>query len=632
MLNSLKQLIRTPVKTVLFLLLMAAATALLVLGANLWADTQQKIDRVEESFTTIGTVEQKPSGTREVSYWDFMSKDTVSYTADVYDPALSVDILDFEGANYLAGPEKRPFYFGYNSALKLPDSINSLEIYTFIIEFTPDEDCVPTEPVHVTAERVLYGNLSGREDFWFCNHSAENPMPLEAGKHYIAMMWEFYTSYSHPDFDSRVGAEMTPIGIPQSVQSVDGVRVPLEDELDGNTQLEEVTDGFYDTAHGKYWLELAKACERLDGAYCVLPASNMNLLPSFHEQDVIIRDGREITKEEFASGAEVCLVSTTFAFTNNLQVGDKIPVEPAEADYSEVIGDKFSAYQTTRNPMLNAEGKPFEPFWSAEYEIVGLYYTVDTQIMPGMSEIGNEYANTIVVPANSIRASDENNVLYCGGYAGSNPGNFASLRAYNTSFQIPNGTTAEFMEAFYAAVPEADQLEITFYDNGYEQVIGGLNNMRSISILLFAAGLVAALAILILLLYFFIVRQKKRTAVERSLGMSRRQCRVSLASGVVMLSIVAAVLGTVGSTFLIDKVDELDLTGQAEETYSRYYSIWVTPEVELPEDVEAESADALWLDFAIPAGMVLLTAALSALMVNQNLKTEPILLLSTKAE
>ena len=36
MLKSLKQLLRTPVKAVLFFLLMAAATALLVLGAGLW--------------------------------------------------------------------------------------------------------------------------------------------------------------------------------------------------------------------------------------------------------------------------------------------------------------------------------------------------------------------------------------------------------------------------------------------------------------------------------------------------------------------------------------------------------------------------------------------------------------------
>ena len=58
--NSLKQLLRTPVKAVLFFLLMAAATALLVLGANLWAQTQAQMDAVEKQFTTLGTVEQLP--------------------------------------------------------------------------------------------------------------------------------------------------------------------------------------------------------------------------------------------------------------------------------------------------------------------------------------------------------------------------------------------------------------------------------------------------------------------------------------------------------------------------------------------------------------------------------------------
>ena len=59
MLKSLKQLLRTPVKAVLFFLLMAAATALLVLGAGLWLNTQHKIDAAESTFTTIGTVTQK---------------------------------------------------------------------------------------------------------------------------------------------------------------------------------------------------------------------------------------------------------------------------------------------------------------------------------------------------------------------------------------------------------------------------------------------------------------------------------------------------------------------------------------------------------------------------------------------
>ena len=43
-------------RQVLFFLLMTAATALLVLGANLWAQTQAQMDAVEKQFTTLGTV------------------------------------------------------------------------------------------------------------------------------------------------------------------------------------------------------------------------------------------------------------------------------------------------------------------------------------------------------------------------------------------------------------------------------------------------------------------------------------------------------------------------------------------------------------------------------------------------
>ena len=54
--------------------------------------------------------------------------------------------------------------------------------------------------------------------------------------------------------------------------------------------------------------------------------------------------------------------------------------------------------------------------------------------------------------------------------------------------------------------------------------------------------MLAALAILALL-YFFVVKEKKRTAVERSLGMSKRQCRVSLLAGLMILTIIAAGVG-----------------------------------------------------------------------------------------
>ena len=98
-------------KTCLFFLLMTAATALLVLGANLWAQTQAQMDAVEKQFTTLGTVEQLPDYEAPVktktldSLW-LGAEETESVYGTVYDES----VLDFPGAAYVHGPEKRTYY------------------------------------------------------------------------------------------------------------------------------------------------------------------------------------------------------------------------------------------------------------------------------------------------------------------------------------------------------------------------------------------------------------------------------------------------------------------------------------------------------------------------------------------
>ena len=56
--NSLKFLVRTPLKTVLFFLLITAALTVLFTGAKIGSMTSAKIEAVESTFTTLGTVEQ----------------------------------------------------------------------------------------------------------------------------------------------------------------------------------------------------------------------------------------------------------------------------------------------------------------------------------------------------------------------------------------------------------------------------------------------------------------------------------------------------------------------------------------------------------------------------------------------
>lgn len=196
-----------------------------------------------------------------------------------------------------------------------------------------------------------------------------------------------------------------------------------------------------------------------------------------------------------------------------------------------------------------------------------------------------------------------------------------------TSFELPNGSIAKFDAALRTAVPSVEELDISYNDNGFENIMSSLRELRTISILLFVIGVAAAFLIVVLLLYFFIVKQKKRTAIERSLGMSKAQCRVSLMAGILVLALVASVIGVgVGSALL--QADLLNDTAQLDaEEIDMTFSTWMQ-----------ESTAVSISETNVPIGVYALSPTvlcaaifgLSLMLVNQSLKIEPILLLSRK--
>ena len=616
MLKSLKQLLRTPVKAVLFFLLMTAATALLVLGANLWAQTQAQIDAVEKQFTTLGTVEQKPNRTQMRTGWDAADGAYYSEAEPVYDSVISADVLDFDGANYLKAPEKRPYYLADLQGLAVRDGGTAL--FYPVVEFTPAETAVPDHPIKVYVQRFLYPeaeNQNNEYEIYVCDHWTENPAPLEAGKTYVA-----YTNVivNHHE-NAKSSIEYALIAAERSTQcDADGNL--LESDRQTRT-FDEVTAGFYETERGQYWLELSKALSMWDTTAPVLPVTDTALLPSFHDRTVYVREGRTFSAEDLENGAAVCLVSEEFARKNGLSIGDKVELPLYGVNKKDSPHRTFGDGSGLRTfSLLNAQNRTYTPFWTAKYEIIGTYYSVGTYGKPaGSIEMA---LNLFLIPANSVKTDFAGNIVDSG-----------PMQRATTSFQIPNGTIDDYMAAYNRNVPAEvrENLEITFDDNGYSQIIGGLLNMRYVAIILFAAGLLSALAILVLLLYFFIVKQKKRTAIERSLGMSKNQCRVSLMAGILVLALVASVIG-VGIGAVLLQSDVLTDTAQSEtEEIDTTFSIWAKGQTEVTEP-ETDATVPVAVYVFIPVCLLVFIFLLSLVLVNRNLKTEPILLLSGKGE
>lgn len=616
MLKSLKQLLRTPVKAVLFFLLMAAATALLVLGANLWAQTQAQIDAVEKQFTTLGTVEQKPNRTQMRTGWNAADGAYYSEAEPVYDSVISADVLDFDGANYLKAPEKRLYYLADLQGLAVRDGGTAL--FYPVVEFTPAETAVPDHPIKVYVQRFLYPeaeNQNNEYEIYVCDHWTENPAPLEAGKTYVA-----YTNVivNHHE-NAKSSIEYALIAAERSTQCDAGGNLLVSDRQ--TRTFDEVTAGFYETERGQYWLELSKALSMWDTTAPVLPVTDTALLPSFHDRTVYVREGRTFSAEDLENGAAVCLVSEEFARKNGLSIGDKVELPLYGVNEKDSPHRTFGDGSGLRTfSLLNAQNRAYTPFWTAKYEIIGTYYSVGTYGKPaGSIEMA---LNLFLIPANSVKADFAGNIVDSG-----------PMQRATTSFQIPNGTIDDYMAAYNRNVPAEvrENLEITFDDNGYSQIIGGLLNMRYVAIILFAAGLLSALAILVLLLYFFIVKQKKRTAIERSLGMSKAQCRVSLMAGILVLALVASVIG-VGIGAVLLQSDVLTDTAQSEtEEIDTTFSIWAKGQTEVTEP-ETDATVPVAVYVFIPVCLLVFIFLLSLVLVNRNLKTEPILLLSGKGE
>ena len=147
------------------------------------------------------------------------------------------------------------------------------------------------------------------------------------------------------------------------------------------------------------------------------------------------------------------------------------------------------------------------------------------------------------------------------------------------------------------------------------------------------AGILAALAIVALLLYFFVVKERRRTAIERSLRMSKRQCRVSILARVMVLTVIAASLGSLCGGMTLEKTQEtnveLESTDIDQYTYDTRYSLWAKNR-ELAEKVEIEVETPKTLGFAIPVALLVLIWVLATALLEKNLRIDPIYLLGSK--
>ena len=90
--NSIRQIMRTPLRTGLFLVLVSLSASLLTLGVTLYLIGEANMKRLEEVFVTVGLVSQTPDQQISDQYWDAEDKKFTTYTATVSPKTIKPDV------------------------------------------------------------------------------------------------------------------------------------------------------------------------------------------------------------------------------------------------------------------------------------------------------------------------------------------------------------------------------------------------------------------------------------------------------------------------------------------------------------------------------------------------------------
>lgn len=521
--NSIRQLWRMKGHTALFLVLLFLASGMFSVGMGFWALNQRNMEAYEDSFMTVGTVEQSANAVQEIERWDAETKSYHLYSRNVYDSYVPESVLFFEGADYLSGPEKRVTYTAYHPGLKPYDGIAQ----SVVLELTPVEDAVPDHPVKMEIKRILYGpGLLEGSVIRFCDHNNPAPKILYRDKTYVMSLISRPGHESEKQFPEDQVREYCPVPLLGAEQyTPDGTR--MEDTVEEGHFCDEVTEGFYGTERGKRWLRYVETVDYCESLFPVVGTDDIYLMMPFYSGEAYISSGREFTEEEYLEGRKVCLVPERFASQNGLSVGDSLRLTLLTANHYRSAGQLFYMNWMRSYSLFNAKGEIYAPFEDSEYEITGIY--------GGNTGLGNEYGMgycEVVIPAASVKNSDAGNIVEYGPMTGS-----------TTSFCIANGTIEEYMEKW--GKQGVKNVEITFYDRGYTKLSAGIENMNSLARILSVVGAVMVLLVLGYFLWLFILRQGERTAVERSLGLTKRQCFFSLFGGIFLILLLGGAGGSI---------------------------------------------------------------------------------------
>ena len=605
------QQIKRSKKTMLYLLLLFAATAFFVTSVNLYQNSIHNLKVSEETFSTLAVTEIYGEVDKYGELVKPNSEEHIGYQAvgvkgyDVHDilDSKAVESYDLH-SHYGAYIEGHPaMYYG-------PEMSSSGEIYDnwftrsnnvirfkiqgsepVELEYNPDESYTwGWRPFYLEIledaagfasypDYLPYNHFGFDKEEW-AEHEEDikelnqtddtDKLIFYPDVEYIAVLryhpcwnwvgeagtWEYRDRGLHDDqFEFA-----TPVQDYQSIRlTYDGSRESREyEESDSPFPIQLVEDVEKNPELKAYFEDIWQDTSVQSCTHNIVTTNDVTSVPAFHLGSAALTEGRLITKEEYEKGANVCLVSEEMVKNQKWKIGDKLDMKLFESEYipedrAWVLGDQ---------PIYDAAETPFVE--EGEYEIVGIYSRYPTagnaELAPNTLEI---LPYNIYIPTKSISKERKQEELL--------------IHGSTFSVKLKNGRVEDFladMEEKGLTERKEGRYEpkFTFYDQGYSAVESGLRSMNSTAKLLLLLSSVLLLVVCILVAYFFWQNQRQTVGIFRLLGGTKKQAVLAVLHCALAITVLGAAAGGIlgcgvtnlaGTGIMEENLEELetDMTG-----------------------------------------------------------------------
>ena len=492
--SSLKSVVRSGGRTVLFFLLIGAVTLVTVLGVNLWDSVQKYLDECERTYLTVGSFE-------------YMSPEYPDER--VFDPGIRefLDGFDFslitENENVLQW-DRSERALGYIEGFRRFDSAVPFKNAGVLIVGSAADTMWNGTKLHVLDALYSYNDMDGRAvsvdtvEEWLEDVNKYNFRP---GRTYVVHGEFEYGGGGVPrfwlkEFDGKFARDL---GV------LDGVKTWALD-VTGEVQGPE-----YEFDEENVFAKIARVYEVVNNSVDVYATGNLEAMYPFHQQLLYLVEGRGFSAEEYAAGERVCVVTKLIAEKCGVGIGDEISLSIAVAE----------------------DVPAFESFWPDEgfqyeerYKVVGVTNNVD-----GMSHY-------VYVPKSSDLVLDVNQIGYTIGQA-----------------VLKNGRADEFLRGIEPMLSE--RVRLTIYDQGYETVRKPFEDILLVVKIVTAVSVLLGVAVLAMFGFIYVYRQREVSVTMISLGTGRFRVLVYFGFGAFLVSFGAAALGAAGAFFFSDLVVKL---------------------------------------------------------------------------